>query len=103
LPACVSLVCRELEEARRLAVVLRQAATAGHIEDPEADLPVCISLVGGKLEEARRLGVVLRQAAKAIRIQAPQTVLPACVSLFCVPNTFAAEYRSRQRPRRTPW
>jgi len=57
---CVSLVGGELVEARGLAVVLRQAATALFVEDREIGLRNCESLVCGKLEEARGLPVVLR-------------------------------------------
>jgi len=62
----VSLVCGELIEARGLAVVLRQAATAAFVEEPEIGLPACVSLVCGELVEARGLAVVLRQAATGL-------------------------------------
>jgi hypothetical protein len=60
LRVCVSLVCGELVEARGLAVVLRQAATALLVEDPETGLREGISLICGELVETRGLAVVLR-------------------------------------------
>jgi hypothetical protein len=50
LSSCISLICGKPIEARGLAVVLWEAATAGLIEDPKIDLPGCVPLVCGKLE-----------------------------------------------------
>ena len=61
----------ELEEARGLAIVLRQAATAKLVEEPEIVLRGRISLVGGELEEARGLAIVLGQATTAVLVGDP--------------------------------
>jgi len=53
-----SLVGGELEEARGLAIVLRQAATAMRVEDPEIVLRPGGSLVGAELVKARGLAIV---------------------------------------------
>jgi hypothetical protein len=82
-PDCASLVCSELVEAQRLALVLRQPATAGLVEEPEIDSPICASLVCGELVQAQRLAVVLRQPAAAGLVEEPEIDLPICVSLIC--------------------
>ena len=51
--------------------VLRQAAEAGLIEEPEIGLRPRVALVGGELIEPRRLALVLRHAAEAVLIEGP--------------------------------
>jgi hypothetical protein len=53
-----SLIGGELEEARGLAIVLRQAATAIGVEDSEIVLRGGVSLVGGELIIARGVAIV---------------------------------------------
>ena len=64
----VSLVGGELVEAHGFALVLRQAATALLVEEPEIGLPGSVSLVGGEPVEACGLALVLRQAATAVLV-----------------------------------
>ena len=59
----VPLIGGELVEAGRLAVVLRQAAKALLVGDPEIELRPGVSLFCGELVEAGCLAVVLRQTA----------------------------------------
>jgi hypothetical protein len=52
------LVDGELEEARGLAIVLRQAASALRVVDPKTELCGRISLIGGELVKPRGLAIV---------------------------------------------
>jgi len=70
---CESLIGGELEEARGLAIILRQPATTLRVDR--------ISLIGGELVEARGLAIVPPQAAMAPRVEAPEIGLRGRMSL----------------------
>jgi hypothetical protein len=77
----IALISGEFVKARGLAFVLRQAATAMLVEEPEIDLRRCVSLVGGELAEARGLAIILWQPTAALRVEEPEIAPPASVSL----------------------
>jgi hypothetical protein len=60
----------ELDEPRRLALVLRQSAKALRIAEPESEPRGGVTLVSGELDEPRRLALVLRQAGFALTASA---------------------------------
>jgi hypothetical protein len=65
----MSLVCGELVETHRLAVIPREPATAGRIQYPETVLPACVSLVCGELEVPVRGPVLLRRQIRAAKLK----------------------------------
>jgi hypothetical protein len=76
----VFLIGGELEEPRRLAIILQQAATATFVEDPEVVLRLREPLMGGELVKARGLVIVLRHSAATILAKDPETALRDSVS-----------------------
>ena len=81
-PRGVSLVSGELEEARGLALVLRETAAALLVEVPEIALSGGVALVGGELVEARGLAIVCWQTAAALFVIDPELELSTGVALL---------------------
>ena len=77
----MSLIGGELEEARGLSRVFREAATSVLVKEPQLELAVSVSIIRGEFEQSRRLGRISRLSAPATCVKDAKVNLRLRVAL----------------------